>query len=81
MFGVTSWALLWLATTAIIWRETKDERIARLKMLGINAVACPNCGYNLTGMTTTTCPECGSQYTLDQLYATLARTDEQIDQV
>ncbi|HAI13847.1 MAG TPA: hypothetical protein DCM28_19230 [Phycisphaerales bacterium] len=76
-----AWALLWLASTAIIWRETKAERIARLKMLGINVVVCPNCSYNLTGMTSTTCPECGSKYTLDQLYATLAKTDEQIDQV
>ena len=81
MTTLTAWALIWLATTAIIWRETKAERIARLKMLGINVVVCPNCGYNLTGMTTTTCPECGSKYTLDQLYATLAKTDEQMDQV
>lgn len=78
---IIAWALLWLASTALIWRETKTERIARLKMLGINAVVCPNCGYNLTGMTSTTCPECGSQYTLDQLYATLTKTDEQMEQV
>ncbi len=76
-----AWALLWLASTAVIWRETKTERIERLKMLGINAVICPNCGYNLTGMTTTTCPECGSQYTLDQLYAQLAQVDTQVDQL
>jgi hypothetical protein len=81
LFGGGTWALLWLASTALIWRETKAERIERLKLLGINAVACPNCGYNLTGMTTTTCPECGSKYTLDTLYANLRKTDEQVEQV
>lgn len=64
-------AVFWIFGTAIAWRETKSERAARLQHLGINAVACPNCGYNLTGLSQSNCPECGSSYTLDQLFAAL----------
>jgi len=71
------WALTWLALTALIWRETASERRERLARLGVDAIACPTCGYNLTGLREARCPECGSQFTLDQLYA--AATDEKAD--
>lgn len=29
---------------------------------------CPECGYNLSGLTTCRCPECGKQYTLEKLW-------------
>ncbi len=29
---------------------------------------CPECGYNLSGLTHCRCPECGTEYTLDQLW-------------
>jgi len=59
--------LLWLVATVLIWRETVTERFERIRYFGDNALICPNCGYNLTGLTTCTCPECGSEYTLDEL--------------
>ena len=31
------------------------------------AVPCPNCGYNLRGLTAADCPECGEKFTLEEL--------------
>jgi uncharacterized paraquat-inducible protein A len=61
--------LLWQLGTVLIWRETPAERTARLSGAGANAIVCPTCGYNLTGLKSTRCPECGSEFTLDQLIA------------
>ena len=56
--------LTWLIATVYVWRnaigETRDS----------TGVVCPNCNYNLTGLTEARCPECGSTFTLDQLFAT-----------
>ncbi len=41
---------------------------------------CPNCGYNLTGLTACRCPECGKQFTLETLWRSaviLRRNKEQ----
>jgi hypothetical protein len=57
--------LLWLVVTSFVWRETIAERAARLS--GSDALVCPTCGYNLTGLTEPRCPECGSRFTLDEL--------------
>ena len=67
--GSTSPILLWLVATCFIWRESAAERTERLSNAGRNAVVCPTCGYNLTGLKEPRCPECGSQFTLDQLLA------------
>jgi hypothetical protein len=67
--GTTSPILLWLVATCILWRESPTERADRLSASGRNAVVCPTCGYNLTGLTEPRCPECGSRFTLDQLLA------------
>jgi hypothetical protein len=72
VFGGITWGLLWPVAAALAWRETPAERTARLQRLGVRAVACPKCGYNLTGLRTSECPECGTVYTLDQLFAALA---------
>lgn len=69
LFGGMIFGVLWLFSTAFVWKETRGERRQRLSGLGVNAVACPACGYNLTGLQTTQCPECGARYTLDQLVA------------
>jgi hypothetical protein len=61
--------LLWLTATIFIWRETRAERMERLRKRGADLVLCPNCGYNLTGLKTTQCPECGETFTLDHLLA------------
>lgn len=34
-----------------------------------NELCCPECGYNMAGLSATQCPECGSQFTIDQLKA------------
>ncbi len=70
--GSMAWAMSWLIGTSIIWQENSRERGERLRQLGIHAVACPDCGYNLTGLKEAKCPECGAAYTLDQLYASIA---------
>ena len=69
--GSLVWVMTWLIGTAIIWQENAKERGERLRRLGIHAVACPDCGYNLTGLKEAKCPECGAAYTLDQLYASI----------
>lgn len=68
-----AWATTWLASTALIWCENGSERRDRLARLDISVIACPTCGYNLTGLHEARCPECGSQFTLDQLYAAVAQ--------
>jgi len=77
VFSGMAWCICWFASTAFIWRETAGERAARLAILGISAIACPRCGYNMTGLQQSVCPECGTQYTLDQLFAGL-RTDPEL---
>jgi hypothetical protein len=61
--------LVWLLSTLFIWQETKVERGSRLRGLGLDVVACPGCGYNLTGLREASCPECGGKFTVDQLFA------------
>jgi fucose permease len=58
--------LLWMVLTTLAWRETPAERAARQTP---TSVACPTCGYNLTGLSETRCPECGTRFTIDQLLA------------
>lgn len=70
--------LIWLVGTIFAWRETPAERGARLGG-GENAVACPQCGYNLTGLSESRCPECGRTYTLNELFDSQpSRTIEEI---
>ncbi|MHC4219024.1 MAG: hypothetical protein ACYSU7_11280 [Planctomycetota bacterium] len=66
--GVTA-VLSWLILTVLIWQETTPERIERLRTRNPEAMVCPTCGYNLTGLRQTTCPECGASYTIDELAA------------
>jgi hypothetical protein len=61
--------LLWLTCTVFVWRETGSERRARFRTGSVQAIVCPACGYNLTGLAQTTCPECGATYTIDELVA------------
>lgn len=72
--------LLSVVGTIFEWRETPAERAARLKGAGAAGVACPTCGYNLTGLSESRCPECGSKFTLDELLlAQPARAGAEID--
>jgi len=54
-------AFAWMGWTTVIWRQTREEAGAAAP------VACPVCGYNLSGLKHTTCPECGASLTLEQL--------------
>jgi uncharacterized paraquat-inducible protein A len=68
-FGVASALVIWIIITIFIWRESEAERAARLSRANSDALVCPTCGYNLTGLRETRCPECGTQFTLNELYA------------
>ncbi|MHC5004226.1 MAG: hypothetical protein ACYTJ0_14020, partial [Planctomycetota bacterium] len=40
----------WLALTVLVWRETRGERVLRLRTATRDgAVVCPACGYSMTG--------------------------------
>jgi hypothetical protein len=67
--GSVTAPLLWVFGTVLAWRESPAEHAARIASLGKEALTCPTCGYNLTGLRGTRCPECGSEFTLDQLLA------------
>jgi small-conductance mechanosensitive channel len=71
--------ILWLIATVFIWRETAAERAERIKGASESAVTCPNCGYNLTGLSESRCPECGSKFTLDELMALQRNIDNEIE--
>lgn len=67
--GTTVAGISWLPATVVVWRETVEERSARLRSAGAETVRCLSCGYNLTGLKQTTCPECGVQPTIEELLA------------
>ncbi len=73
------WAICWFAGTTLACRESPAERMRRLRMLGVNAIACPNCGYNLTGLREARCPECGGEFTIDQLVASAIEQRGELD--
>jgi DNA-directed RNA polymerase subunit RPC12/RpoP len=58
---------LWVLATVLIWRETAEERLQRLGATSTDAVFCPICSYNMTGLREARCPECGSRFSLDEL--------------
>jgi hypothetical protein len=68
--GSVTAPLLWVFGTVLAWRESPAEHAERIASLGgADALTCPTCGYNLTGLRGTRCPECGNEFTLDQLLA------------
>lgn len=56
-----------LAFVTLAWRERPGERALRTTSGRHAGVACPTCGYNMTGLRESACPECGAQFTLDEL--------------
>jgi predicted RNA-binding Zn-ribbon protein involved in translation (DUF1610 family) len=65
--GITA-PLIWLCLTVIVWSETRAERAARVRA-SAQAMVCPTCGYNMTGLRELTCPECGSRWTIEEIRA------------
>jgi len=61
--------IFWLISTVLIWRENAEERASRVAGGDENAVTCPICGYNLTGLSEPRCPECGTKFTLNDLFS------------
>jgi ssDNA-binding Zn-finger/Zn-ribbon topoisomerase 1 len=74
------WLPMWMASTALVWRETRVERRRRIARRGAGHVTCPECDYDLTGLREARCPECGTRYTLDQLFASAAERAEPIQE-
>ena len=70
--------IAWVLATVLIWRETTDERMARITAAGTDTVVCPNCGYNMTGLREARCPECGSVFTIDQLLSGQPKRDASV---
>ncbi|HOW70173.1 MAG TPA: hypothetical protein PKY77_06175 [Phycisphaerae bacterium] len=70
--------VIWVLATVIIWRETPTERAERLAKIGREAVSCPICGYNMTGLSEARCPECGTKFTLDQLIVSQPKADTHV---
>ncbi len=80
--GSLSGTVFWMIATVIIWRETRGERGARLARAGAEALVCPSCGYNLTGLHEARCPECGASFTLNDLLASQPRRAQaEVEQV
>jgi hypothetical protein len=67
--GIILSALLWMAGTTFVWRETAAEKAERHSRAGADSVICPACSYDLKGLREARCPECGTQYALDELFA------------
>ncbi len=78
VIGAMVWIVIWIPSTALVWRETNAERAARLGRYASQTLPCPECGYNLVGLRDARCPECGAQYTLDQLFGAVAHPDKDL---
>jgi hypothetical protein len=82
VLGCLSATVFWIIATIVVWRETPAERAARLSRAGADALVCPSCGYNLTGLREARCPECGASFTLNELLAAQpGRVQSEVEQV
>lgn len=70
----------WILGTAFVWRETRQERLERLKGFGTERVSCPVCKYSMTGLRESRCPECGAQFTIDELFSAQHDRQEEFEQ-
>ena len=72
--------IVWVLGTVLVWWESSQERLERLKSYGTDTVCCINCGYNMTGLRDARCPECGSQFTLDELLTAQHEREQELEQ-
>jgi len=77
--GTLCWMSIWMAGTAVVWKETKLESMRRKRDGPDRAIPCPKCGYDLKGRTMARCPECGTQFTLDELFGAWVGQNSRID--
>lgn len=63
--------IVWICSTVLIWRETRDEQTDRLagNAPGSEAIVCPTCGYDMRDAQAAHCPECGVKFSIGQLVA------------
>ena len=74
--------VFWIIATIVVWRETATERAERLSRASADALVCPSCGYNLTGLREARCPECGASFTISELLAAQpSRAQHEVEQV
>ena len=65
-------AMVSLMGTILLYFDKPLDRATRASAAKAIEVKCPNCDYNLAGLTATRCPECGKEYTLEALLAAQA---------
>ena len=81
LFGCTVPTVLWMGAACVVWRDQTHEAADRSTVgRGDAAIACPKCGYAMTGLREARCPECGQSYTLDALFAA-QRSDDRMAEV
>jgi hypothetical protein len=73
LIGSTVTPLLGLIGTVWVYSETTADRATRASAAKTTEIRCPDCTYNLAGLTSTRCPECGKEYPLDALLAAQAQ--------
>jgi hypothetical protein len=71
--GIVFTTLLVMIVWVIVWIETPAERTKRLGVHGIAKALCPNCRYDMSGLTNLRCPECGLEYSLAGLIEETSR--------
>lgn len=71
--GIVLITLLVMIVWVIVWIETPAERTKRLSVYGIAKALCPNCRYDMSGLTNLRCPECGQEYSLGGLIEETSR--------
>lgn len=59
-----------LLSYLLVWR---NGYINGFRAARTGAPICPNCGYDMTGLTECRCPECGRSFELDKLWQTPPR--------
>lgn len=74
------WVTIWMAGTAVVWKETGLESSRRERDCPDRVIPCPKCGYDLKGLAMARCPECGTEFTLDELFATWVGQDSRLDE-
>jgi hypothetical protein len=62
--------LTFMLTMVIAWLVWRDGYVRGWRAARTNPPLCPNCKYNLSGLTHCRCPECGTEYRLDHLWRT-----------
>lgn len=78
--GTLWWMTIWMAGTALVWRETGVESSRRKGTGPERVIPCPKCGYDLKGLAMARCPECGTEFTLDELFAAWVGQDSGLDE-